>query len=89
MFEMEAIGEPGPAIAGPLTVWHAHDHVCFSLTPPALAGLTSPFGVCPMGSITMPVTNEMIHLWTVPGAPERIGHIEDEWLDAYLERFKG
>ena len=84
MFEMDEIGEAGPAIGGPLTVWHAHDHICFSLTPPALAGLTSPFGYCPAGSITMPITNEMIHLWTLPGVPEQYGDLEDAWLDDYL-----
>ncbi|MBT8217468.1 MAG: hypothetical protein HKN74_05255 [Acidimicrobiia bacterium] len=84
MYEMDEIGVAGPAVGGPLTVWHAHDHVCFSLTPPALAGLTSPFGYCPAGSITMPITNEMIHLWTLPGVPEQYGELEDAWLDAYL-----
>ena len=84
MFEMDEIGEAGPAIGGPLTVWHAHDHICFSLTPPALAGLTSPFGYCPAGSITMPITNEMLHLWTLPGVPEEYGDLEDTWLDEYL-----
>jgi len=85
MYEMEEIGEPGPAIGGPLTVWHGHDHVCFSLTPPALAGLTSPFGVCPAGSVTVPMTGEMLHVWTVPGAPEKFGHMEEDWLQAYLK----
>lgn len=85
MFEMDEVGEAGPAIGGPLTVWHAHDHICFSLTPPALAGLTSPYGYCPAGSITMPITNEMIHLWTLPGVPEQYGDLEDAWLDGYLE----
>ena len=33
MYEMDEIGTAGPAIGGPLTVWHAHDHVCFALTP--------------------------------------------------------
>ncbi len=33
MFQMPEIGEAGPAVGGPLTVWHAHDHVCFSLLP--------------------------------------------------------
>ena len=84
MFEMEGIGKAGPAVGGPLTVWHAHGDVCFALTPPALAGLTSPFGVCPLGSLTIPITNEMLHMWTLPGVPERFGHLEDEWLDAYL-----
>ena len=86
MFEMEGLGKAGPGVGGPLTVWHAHEEVCFSLTPPSLAGLTSPFGVCPLGSLTIPVTNEMIHVWTLPGAPDRFGHLDDEWLDDYLER---
>jgi hypothetical protein len=66
-------------------VWHAHDHVCFSLTPPAIAGLTSPYGFCPAGSITMPITNEMLHIWVLPGVEDRFGDIEDEWLADYLD----
>jgi hypothetical protein len=84
MYQVGDIGEHGPAVGGPLTVWHAHDHVCFSLVPPALSGLTSPFGTCPAGSITLPITNEMIHVWTLPGVPERYGDLDDAWLDAYL-----
>ncbi len=84
MYEMEKMGEPGPAVGGPLTVWHGHDHICFSLLPPALAGLTSPFGVCPPGSLTMPITGEMLHVWTLPDAPDRFGHLEEDWLAAYL-----
>ncbi len=85
MFEMPDIGQRGPTVGGPLTVWHAHDHVCFSLTPPALAGLTSPWGTCPVGSITVPVTGEMIHVWTLPGVEEPFGDLDDEWLRAYLD----
>ncbi len=84
MFQMDEIGQPGPAIGGPLTVWHAHDHVCFSFFPPAIAGLTSPLGQCPLGSITMPITNEMLHIWVVPGIDEVFGELDDEWLTAYL-----
>ena len=58
--------------------------MCFSLTPPALVGLTSPFGYCPAGSVTIPVTNEMIHLWTLPGVPDEFGDLEDSWLTEYL-----
>lgn len=86
MFEMDRIGEPGPAAGGPLTPWHAHDHVCFSLLPPGLAGLTGPFGSCPIATITIPVTPEMIHVWTVPGAPEPFGDLDEAWLGAYLQR---
>ncbi len=32
MFQMDELGDTGPAIGGPLTVWHAHDHVCISFT---------------------------------------------------------
>ncbi len=89
MFETGGIGESGPAVGGPLTVWHAHDHVCFSLTPPAIAGLTSPYGFCPAGSITVPITNEMMHLWVLPGVEDRFGDIEDEWLRDYLAAVAG
>ncbi len=85
MFLMPKIGEPGPAIGGPLTVWHAHQHVCFSLTPPSLAGLLSPLGMCPVGTIDMPLTPEMIHIWIVPGAPEPFGDLDEAWKRAYLQ----
>lgn len=84
MFQMDGINNPGPAVGGPLTVWHAHDHICFSLAPPALSGLQSPFGTCPVGSITMPITHEMIHVWTLPGVPEPFGDLEDGWIDEYV-----
>lgn len=87
MFESEGIGNAGPAIGGPLTVWHAHDHICVGLLPPSLAGITSPFGLCPAATLTLPITNEMIHVWTMPGAPERFGHLEDDWLREYLDDF--
>jgi hypothetical protein len=85
MFMMPKIGTPGPTIGGPLTVWHAHEHVCFSLTPPALAGLLSPLGMCPLGTIDVPLTAEMIHIWIVPGAPEPFGDLDEAWKRAYLE----
>ena len=84
MYQMDEVGQVGPAVGGPLTVWHAHDHVCFSLVPPGLAGLTGPWGTCPLGSLTMPITNEMIHIWTIPGAPERFGELPEEWLNEAL-----
>jgi len=80
-------GLPGLPYDGdePDGFWHRDELVAyFELTPPALAGLTSPFGLCPFGSLTIPITNEMIHMWTLPGAPERFGHLEEDWLDSYL-----
>jgi hypothetical protein len=85
MFLMPQIGQPGPAIGGPLTVWHSHQHVCISLTPPALAGLLSPLGTCPVGTIDLALTAEMIHIWIVPGAPEPFGDLDEAWKRAYLE----
>jgi hypothetical protein len=85
MFLMPKIGASGPTIGGPLTVWHAHQHVCFSLTPPGLTGLLSPLGGCPVGSIDAPLTPEMIHIWIVPGAPEAFGDLDDAWKRAYLQ----
>jgi hypothetical protein len=85
MFQMDEVGQLGPAVGGPLTVWHGHDHICFG-APGMLAGLTSPFGLCPLGAITMPVTNEMLHVWTVPGLDEEnwFGDIPEEWLADHL-----
>lgn len=84
MYQMDDVGEVGPAVGGPLTVWHAHDHVCFSLVPPGLGGLTSPFGLCPLGTITLPITNEMMHVWTIPGVEDPFDDLDDQWLSEYL-----
>jgi hypothetical protein len=86
MFLMPKIGEPGPTVGGPLTVWHAHEHVCISLTPPGLAGLLSPLGTCPIGTFDLPLTPQMIHIWIVPGAPDPIGDLDDAWKRAYLQK---
>jgi hypothetical protein len=85
LFQMPDFGQPGPMIGGPLTVWHGHEHVCFSLTPLALAGLLSPLGMCPLGSIDLPLTAQMIHIWIVPGAPQPFGDLDDEWKRGYLQ----
>ena len=84
MYQTDHAGEAGPMVGGALTVWHAHDHVCFSLLPPGLGSLSSPFGMCPLGTVTVALTNEMMHVWTIDGAPERFGDLSDEWLAANL-----
>ena len=83
MFQMP-FDEAGPRIGGPLTVWHSHENVCLSLIPFSMISLLSPYGMCPIGSVNIPRTNEMIHVWTLPGVEDEWGHIEEEWLDDYL-----
>lgn len=82
MFEMPMGGGPGPAFGGPLTIWHGHEQVCITLS--GIAGLVSPFGGCPVGSVTVSRTGEMLHVWTAPGAPIRWGELDDEWKAAYV-----
>ena len=84
MYQAKGLRTHGPTPGGTLTTWHAHEQVCFGVLPPALAGVTSPFGVCPAGSVTVPLTNEMIHVWTVPGAPQRFGDLDQAWLKAHV-----
>jgi hypothetical protein len=86
MFEMDGFRDKGPTDGGPIMLWHGHENVCFSLTPPALAGLESPFGGCPIGSFNIPRTGEMLHAWVMPGVPEedRWGHVDEEWFVAFL-----
>lgn len=84
VFEMPAAGEPGPSVGGPLTVWHGHENVCLTPAPPFLTGLLSPFGSCPVGSINVPVTGEMMHVWILPGAPEPFGELSEEFRRTYL-----
>lgn len=84
MFQMPGFGEAGPAIGGPLTVWHGHEAICFSLMPPGLTGIVSPLGGCPVGSFAIPRTVEMMHVWTAPGAPQPFGDLDDAWRAAYV-----
>jgi hypothetical protein len=84
MFMMEELHQPGPTPGGPLTMWHAHEHVCISLAPFALAGLLDPLGMCPLGSLDLPLTAQMMHVWVVPGAPTQFGDLDDNWKRAYL-----
>lgn len=84
MFQMPGFGEAGPAIGGPLTVWHGHEQICFSLVPPGLTGIVSPLGGCPVGSLAIPRTVEMMHVWTAPGAPQPFGDLDDAWRAAYV-----
>lgn len=84
MFIMPKLHVPGPAVGGALTPWHGHEQICIGLLPPSLTGLVSPLGGCPVASIAIPTTPEMIHVWTIPGAPEPFGDLDDTWLRAHL-----
>lgn len=84
VYEMHDLDGRGPAIGAPLTEWHSHENICISLVPPALSGLVCPFGGCPLRSVAIPTTPEMIHVWVVPGAPTRFGDLDEEWRAEYL-----
>lgn len=84
MYQMPRLDQAGPQVAGPLTVWHAHEQVCLSLVPPAISGILSPLGDCPVGSLLLPTTGEMLHVWTLPGVPQPFGDLDETWLKAYL-----
>jgi hypothetical protein len=88
LFVMPDPREPGPAVGGPLTPWHAHQNICFSLAPVALSGVLSPLGTCPIGSLTIPITPQMIHIWIVPGAPHPFGDLDEAWKRAYLSALR-
>lgn len=61
MYLMPEVGRPGPKLGGPLTVWHAHDDLCFT-SDAMVVGFARP--TCPAGSMNVP-TPEMLHVWVV------------------------
>lgn len=84
MFETEGLRNAPPASGGHELHWHRHEQVCFSIVPLGLTGLVDPAGLCPIGSLAMPTTNSMMHVWVVPGAPQRFGDLDEDWKAAYL-----
>jgi len=89
MFETQGLRDAPPANGGPFLKWHKHEQVCFSLLPPGLAGLVDPQGMCPVGSIAITTTNSMMHVWTVPGPPQRFGDLDQVWKNNYLDSLSG
>lgn len=74
MYLMPTVGEPGPQIGGPLTVWHDHTDLCFTIEGRVVGFHRPPTLTCPTGSATAR-TPEMLHVWVVdnpagPFAPE-------------------
>lgn len=65
MFIMEEVGASGPMVGGCLTLWHAHDNLCYS-GPPNEGGTVNwlvDMGGCPSGSMLY-MTPEMLHVYT-------------------------
>lgn len=69
---------------GPITARHAHDNIRLALGPLTIAGFASPLGTCPLVSISVPVTNETIHVWTIPGVEDPYSELDDGWLTDYV-----
>jgi hypothetical protein len=70
MFIAHRIGQPGPDIGGPLTLWHAHSNLCFNARTNIIDAFTDAAGNCPAGSFNSG-TPEMLHVWVVdnPNGP--------------------
>lgn len=70
MYIQHGLGRPGPDIGGPLTLWHSHSNLCFSVRSQIVAGFTDGAGRCPEGQLNAG-TPEMLHVWVVdnPAGP--------------------
>jgi len=70
MYIAHRIGQPGPDIGGPLTLWHAHSNLCFNARTNIIDAFTDAAGNCPAGSFNSG-TPEMLHVWVVdnPNGP--------------------
>ena len=70
MYIAHGIGQPGPDIGGPLTLWHAHSNLCFNSKTNIIDAFTDAAGNCPAGSFNSG-TPEMLHVWVVdnPNGP--------------------
>ena len=79
MYMMPKAGEPGPDIGGSLTRWHVHENLCFALGPVRIAGLLTPFGTCPAGTLNAP-TPAMMHVWTAPNPNGPLGELDNAWV---------
>jgi hypothetical protein len=88
MFETEGLRNEPLTTGGAALDWHRHEQVCFALTPPGLAGLVDPFGNCPVGSLAIPTTNSMMHVWTLQGAPTKFGDLDEAWKQEYLDNLE-
>ncbi|MGH2598763.1 MAG: hypothetical protein ACRDJ9_05180, partial [Dehalococcoidia bacterium] len=83
VYVMPRPGMEGPAVGGPITRWHTHTF-CAAPMPSWFAGLLSPFGACPAGTVNA-VMPEMMHVWTVdhPGGPFA-EHLDEAYLKGLI-----
>jgi hypothetical protein len=63
MYQMPRLGQWGPAPGGPLTQWHQHEGICFSLLGFEFS-LETPFRSCPLGTFSVLVP-PMLHVWII------------------------
>ena len=63
MFQMQRIGAFGPDPGGPLTAWHQHENICFTLIGLEFS-LMTPYSTCPLGAIDV-TAPAMLHVWIV------------------------
>ena len=79
-------GQPGPAVGGSLTPWHAHDDLC--LDPAKGIAITQlPGGGCPAGS-AVGTTGEMMHVWDLEYGGGPFGELDATLLrKAVLDHF--
>jgi len=63
MFQMQRIGDFGPDPGGPLTAWHQHENICFSVIGLEFS-LMTPYSTCPFGAIDV-TAPPMLHVWIV------------------------
>ncbi len=63
MFQMPRIGDFGPDPGGPLTAWHQHENICFSIIGLEFS-LMTPYATCPIGAIDL-TAPAMLHVWIV------------------------
>jgi hypothetical protein len=63
MYQMPRLGQWGPAPGGPLTQWHQHEGICFSVLGFEFS-LETPFRSCPLGTFSV-LVQPMLHVWVI------------------------
>lgn len=85
MYSLPGFERDAPQPGGSLTVWHIHTNICFGPIPPHFIGITSPFGSCTAGSLSV-TSGAMIHVWTVDWSGGPYGELTEEEAKAIVKR---